>query len=243
MTDAMTIENPTTARLIALSKQFPEIQAQQITDDTIRLSVADRESPIFVDYFCVDTVQNGNDAWRYFLSHQTDKTEHAGQFSHPTEKGCWIMAKKYFTENGCIEVPTGNTHLSEIDRDRMASAQIARDSRRKNLCLTPQIGDMVLDLQGNERRICSARLNACQLTTWMERDYYTDADGHAQSSGALGQSIEFADMAQTTETRRVLFWTFKDGRSGAGRRVEFWVNVTVWIFNGDLGQSMWGAAA
>ena len=242
MTDAMILENPTTARLVELSKLFPELQAQQITDDTIRLTVAGRKTSIFVDYFHVDSVRNNNDSWRYFLSHQTDKTEYAGQFSHPTEQGCWIMAKKYFSENDCIPIPTGNTHLSEIDRDRMASAQVVRDRLRKNLCLTPNVGDMVLDLEGNERRICSARLNTCQLTKSTERDYYTDTDGKAHFSGALGQSIEFADMAQSMETRRVLFWTFKDGRSGAGRRAEFWMNVTVWIFNGDLGSGMWGAA-
>ena len=123
----------------------------------------------------------------------------------------------------------------------MASAQIARDSRRTHLKQRPHVGDIVVDLDGNERRICSARLNACQTTTAIERDYYTDTDGHAKFSGALGQSILFSDLAQTEDTRRVLFWTFKDGRSGAGRRVELWLNVTVWIYDGNLGSGNWGA--
>lgn len=131
MTTATAIEtDQTTPRLLALSEQFPELAPEVMHNGKIKLTVADRNAPIWVEYFDVDA-RNGADNWRYSLSHTTPKTEFAGTFSHPTEMGCWIMAKRYFAENNYIEIPADNSHLSDKTVAIIVQGQERRSARAK----------------------------------------------------------------------------------------------------------------
>lgn len=226
--------------VMALSVKFPDLAFQEIDENRYRLTLADVNGPIWVEYWKVEGVKNGDDPWRYQLSHTTSKTEFRGPFSHPTEQGCWIMAQKYFVENDYLLIPCDNWHLSPLTMRIAQQAQAFRDARAAIQHPTPETGDIVIDENGAERRVCLARAEKCQTTTAMERSYFIGENGIGSYSGSLGQSINFADMTETPDTRPVLFWTFRDGRAGAGRAVEFWVTVTVWRFAGQFGNGLWG---
>ena len=241
MQDEILFEDATpSAEVLALSVKFPDFAFQEIDENRYRLTIADKDVPIWVEYWKVEGVQNGDDAWRYQFSHGTSKTEFRGPFSHPTEQGCWIMAKKYFVVNDYLPIPSDNGHLSSLTRRIVNQAQGFRDARASVQYPTPETGDIIIDEDEEERRICLTREESCQTTTAMERSYYTGENGIGSYSGSCGQSISFADLAQSPDTRPVLFWTFRDGRSGAGRGVEFWVNVTVWRYAGQFGKGLWG---
>ncbi|MEP3921129.1 hypothetical protein [Ascidiaceihabitans sp.] len=109
--------------------KFPDLAFQEIDESRYRLTLADKVFPIWVEYWKVEGVQNGNDPWRYQLSHTTSKTEFRGPFSHPTEQGRWIMAKKYFVENDYLPTPSDNGHLSSLTMRIATRAQAFRDAR------------------------------------------------------------------------------------------------------------------
>ena len=149
------------------------------------------------------------------------------------------MAKKYFVENGYIPIPENNSHLSAKTREIIKQGQRARTA--KGTQGRVQTGDIVVDAHGQERRVCLANGDNCQTTTAMEHSYYTGALGGGDFSGSLGQSVNYSELTKEDQTRPALFWTFRDGRSGGGRGVDLWMDVTVWSFSGSLGNGLWGA--
>ena len=143
MQDEILFEDATpSAEVLALSVKFPDFAFQEIDENRYRLTIADKDVPIWVEYWKVEGVQNGDDAWRYQFSHGTSKTEFRGPFSHPTEQGCWIMAKKYFVVNDYLPIPSDNGHLSSLTRRIVNQAQGFRDALHlTGLILTKMDGD------------------------------------------------------------------------------------------------------
>lgn len=216
---------------------FPALQGQLLENGQIRVSVKGHTPYIWVDYYEVGS-PGGSDPWRYSLSHATAKTEYPGTFSHPTEQGCWIMARKYFAENGLLPVPEDNAHLSEKSYDIYLAAETRRMNRGLN-AQHPETGDFIRDNQGNLRRVCHCYDDRCQTTTALERSYSTNASGYAAYSGSLGSSVAYTDLRRDNKTQPAMFWIFRDGIAGAGRAVEIRMYVQIWEYSGVFGNGLW----
>lgn len=229
----------TLSNLLTLSELFPELAAQELPNGRVKITLADKSCPIWLEYYHVSNAQSGDDAWRYQYSHTTAKTESAGPFSHPAEQGCWIQAKKYFIANDYIEIPDDNSHLSAATAQIVAEGQLRRDARAASRWPTPETGDFIVDQAGTFRRVCNTSDTSCQQTTALQRSYWTSNTGGACYSGSLGASVPYDRLTKNTAKQPALFWTFRDGQSGAGRGVDLWMNVTVWSFDGTFGDGLW----
>lgn len=226
-------------RLVELSKQFPELAAQEMPCGRVKITLADKNCPIWLEYFQQSNVRSGDDAWRYLFSHSTREHESIGPYSHPAEKGCWVMARRYFIDNGYINIPSDNSHLSDATKAIVTKGQKRRDALSSVSSATPLTGDFIIDQNGTYRRVCRPYEDACQQTTALERSYYSSDMGTATFSGSLGESVPYARLTQTENKAPALFWTFRDGISGGGRGVDYWMNVTVWEFSGTFGAGLW----
>ena len=239
------IAKPILANPQSIASVYPEMIWQEINETSdirsngkkIRLTVKDSPS-LWVDYWAVN-VPPDHDRWRFELSHSTSKTQFKGPFSHLSEHGCWISAKAYFVENGLISTPQDNSHLSPQSADILRKA-LSQKNQRRELGGLPEVGDIIEDSISDQRRICIAHSDRCQVTTSMRSSYYLLSNGAGSFSGGCGQSIAYCDLETTHQTKPVVFWMFKDGRAGAGRGVDLWLPVTVWRYNGIFGPGLWG---
>ena len=221
--------------LVTLSQKYPDIAAQD-HGDFVRLSPVSPTSD-FVSIWCdyrvleQDRVQSGSDRFRYTFSHTTRQQEYVGPFSHPTEEGCWIGARRYFIDAGMIIVPIDNSHLTEKTADYVSKAQFARHA----VSLLPMVGDVVIDRDGIKRRFSNVYGHEkVQATDALERSYYLHSNGSSSFSGTCGHVLAQSELRWDEAQERVRFWVFKDNRSGAGRGVDVFIDVAVWNWSGSF---------
>ena len=235
------IANPLLENPQSIAPDYPEILWQEINECSdgkkIRLSVKNKPF-VWVDYWAVN-VPPHQDRWRFKLSHSTSRMQFKGPFSHLSEHGCWISAKKYFVENDLIPTPQDNSHLSSQSAAILRKALSQKNQHRENGGL-PEVGDIIEDTNSDQRRICISHFDRCQVTTSMRSSYHLLSNGAGSFLGGCGQSIAYCDLETTHQTKPVVFWIFKDGRAGAGRGVDLWLPVTVWRYNGIFGPGLWG---
>lgn len=223
----------TASNFSTFREQFPELAAQELPTGRVKITLADTDCDIFVEYYQVLNCRDGDDTWRYTLSHTTHNFQSSGPYSHPTQLGCWIAAKRYFVETRYLKIPEDNSHLCDATRHIVAQAQKKRSARAGVLYATPQTGDFSVDKSATFRRVCSTSKLDCQQTAALEHSYYTSSYGDCSYSGGLGASIPYARLSKSETPHPAIFWTFKKGRSGAGRGVDFWLNVTAWTLEGS----------
>jgi len=221
--------------LIALSHKYPDLAAQD-HGDFVRLSPAQPACDVvkvWCDYRVLekDRIQSGSDRYRYTFSHTTRQQEYVGPFSHPTEEGCWIAARRYFIDAGMILVPEDNSHLSSITAEYVQQAQSARCANT----LLPLVGDIIIDQSGTMRRLSNVYSDEkVQAATALERSYFLHSNGTSSFSGSCGHVIPQTELCWVEAQERVRFWAFKDNRSGPGRGVDVFVDVAVWRWSGSF---------
>lgn len=211
---------------MSFQDKYPDLIATLMGEGVTRLTCKGHEtSGVFVDYWATD---KGGDPWRYKHSHTTEQQEFVGPFSHPAEEGCWIMAKRYFVDIGMIDTPEDNSHLNAMTTEMVREAQ-----RNRNAIDRPIVGDIVVDRDGRERRLCIGYEDRAQTTTNMRNSYSLSRSGTAGYSGACGASVPFADLTQHSK-RKAMFWVFKDGRAAAGNGVDVFLDTAVWTYAGSF---------
>jgi len=170
------------------------------------------------DYWETD---QGGDRWRYQFS------DGNGPWSHPSQYGCEIAARKYFIEKGAIIVPNGFDHLNETDK---IIAGISVDAFNALPADRPRVGDYLRLAGGNLSRATHAWDEGMQIGGGKYGSYYLMESGHASYSGGLDPSILWECWQPSNDVEPGQFWFFSEGRAGAGRGVEIMIPCRVFDY-------------
>lgn len=162
----------------------------------------------------------GQDRWRYQLTN-------GETYSHPTEYGCQIMARKHFIDIEAIILPEGFDGLDETDKiiGEMSVAAWNRKPADK-----PRVGDYLKLSDGTYSRVTMRHQYGAQIGGGEHGSYYLGKDGSVSYSGGLDPSVLYECFKPTDETKRGRFWFFHHGIAGGGRGVDFWVECRVFQY-------------